>query len=137
MRKIYFIFFLFVYIPFFSSAQQRNSNLPTQSLPQSIQPAKVAQPSSKLNKEPALAKLAAQQNTKAAKPHRPKLSAAVFGNEWINYSQFYYKIKVGQNGIYRIDSAALAKAGIPVNSIDNRNYQLFFSRAAAIYLCEK
>src|SRR6185312_16206753 len=128
MRKIYFIFFLFVFISFFSSAQQKNSSLPTQPVQQNTKPTKPTLSSARINKEPSLAKLVTVENakTKAAKTRRPKLSAAVYGNEWINYSQFYYKIKIGQNGIYRIDSGTLAKAGIPVNSIDNRNYQVFF-----------
>ncbi|HXP52909.1 MAG TPA: hypothetical protein VN922_23390, partial [Bacteroidia bacterium] len=46
-------------------------------------------------------------------------------NSWINYSQSYYKIKVAKDGIYRIDSATLANAGIPAN-IDARRFQLFF-----------
>lgn len=54
-----------------------------------------------------------------------ELQAQPYGNEWINYAQPYYKIKIAQNGIYRIDSATLASAGIPVVSIDPRNLQLF------------
>src|SRR6218665_3047231 len=53
------------------------------------------------------------------------LKAQPFGNEWISYSQPYYKIKVAQNGIYRIDSATLAAAGIPISSINPQNFQLF------------
>ena len=51
--------------------------------------------------------------------------AQTYGNEWINYSQNYYKIKIAQNGIYRIDSATLAAAGIPLTSINPKNFQLF------------
>ncbi len=47
------------------------------------------------------------------------------GNEWINYAQTYYKIKIVQDGVYRIDSLALAGAGVPVSSIDPRNFQVF------------
>lgn len=53
------------------------------------------------------------------------LKAQPYGNEWINYSQKYYKIKVAQNGIYRIDSLTLFNAGIPVNTINPKNFQLF------------
>src|ERR1035437_8897680 len=53
------------------------------------------------------------------------LKAQPYGNEWINYSQKYYKIKIAQNGIYRIDSATLAAAGISVNSINPHNFQIF------------
>lgn len=52
-------------------------------------------------------------------------SAQSFGNEWIDYSQKYYEIKVAENGIYRISFANLISAGIPVNSIDPRTFQVF------------
>lgn len=54
-----------------------------------------------------------------------------YGNEWINYGsgQKYYKIKVAQDGIYRIDSTALAAAGFQVGAgpfaINPQNFQLF------------
>lgn len=53
------------------------------------------------------------------------LEAQPYGNEWINYSQKYYKIKIAQNGIYRIDSTTLANAGIPLSTINPKNFQLF------------
>src|ERR1019366_6565045 len=53
------------------------------------------------------------------------LKAQPYGNEWLNYSQKYYKIKIAQNGVCRIDSATLSSAGIPLSSIDPRNFQLF------------
>jgi hypothetical protein len=53
------------------------------------------------------------------------LEAQPYGNEWINYSQKYYKIKIAQNGIYRLDSMALSTAGIDLTTIDARNFQLF------------
>ena len=48
-----------------------------------------------------------------------------YGNEWINPGQTYYKIKVGSNGIYQVNYAALSDAGIPVNTINPKNIQLF------------
>lgn len=51
--------------------------------------------------------------------------AQTFGNEWIDYSQSYYAIKIVDDGIYRIDSTALADAGIPLASIASENFQLF------------
>jgi hypothetical protein len=48
------------------------------------------------------------------------------GNEWINYSQQYYKFPVTKTSIYHIDSTVLANAGIPLASFDARNLQLFF-----------
>lgn len=56
-----------------------------------------------------------------------QVKAQTYGNEWINYSQFYYKIKIAQNGVYRIDSATLAAAGVPVGvgGIDPNRFQIF------------
>lgn len=54
-----------------------------------------------------------------------KVKSQTYGNEWINYSQSYYKIKVAQNGVYRIDSSTLAAAGIPLATINPKNIQLF------------
>lgn len=54
-----------------------------------------------------------------------QVKAQTYGNEWINYSQFYYKIKIAQNGVYRIDSATLASAGIPLSTINPKNFQIF------------
>ncbi len=52
--------------------------------------------------------------------------AQPFGNEWINYSQKYYKFPVTENGIYRISYAQLLSAGVPLSSInDPRNMQVF------------
>jgi hypothetical protein len=48
-----------------------------------------------------------------------------YGNEWINYGQQYYKIKLFKEGIYKVDSSALASSGINLNSIDARNFQVF------------
>jgi hypothetical protein len=51
------------------------------------------------------------------------------GNDWIDYSQKYLKIKVAVDGIYRIDSTtlsnAVASAGSNLSLIDPRNFQLF------------
>ncbi|TAL60517.1 MAG: hypothetical protein EPN85_07050 [Bacteroidetes bacterium] len=49
-----------------------------------------------------------------------------YWNEWINFSQQYYKIPVSQNGIYRMDSLTLSGAGIQLSAVDPRNLQLFF-----------
>lgn len=51
------------------------------------------------------------------------------GNEWIDYSQKYIKIKVWTDGVYRVDSTtlsnALAPTGFSLASIDPRKFQLF------------
>jgi hypothetical protein len=46
-------------------------------------------------------------------------------NSWINYSQKYYKFSIINDGVYRIDSLALANSGIDLSSIDPRNFQIF------------
>ena len=48
-----------------------------------------------------------------------------YENSWINYSQNYYKIKIAQEGIYRIPVSTLLFAGIPVTGMDHRTMQLF------------
>ncbi|HSI89509.1 MAG TPA: hypothetical protein VK927_00260, partial [Adhaeribacter sp.] len=45
-----------------------------------------------------------------------------FGNEWINYSQQYYKIKIARTGIYRLTAADLAAAGI--SNVNSEKFQL-------------
>src|SRR6478736_5938224 len=47
-----------------------------------------------------------------------------FPNEWINFSQPYFKIPVTKDGIYRLRYTDLQTAGFPVNS-DPRFIQLF------------
>ncbi|MFI5149366.1 MAG: C25 family cysteine peptidase [Bacteroidia bacterium] len=58
----------------------------------------------------------------------PALSQT-YGNEWVSYSQKYYRIQVYKDGIYRLDSATLANAGIPVGNtvgaIDPRHMQIW------------
>ena len=51
--------------------------------------------------------------------------AQPYNNSWVNYSQQYYKFKIAETGIYRIDSAVLANAGIPLSTINPANFQLF------------
>jgi len=41
-----------------------------------------------------------------------QLIAQPYGNEWINYSQQYFKIKVSRDGIYRVPTSVLNAAGI-------------------------
>ncbi|MCB0669609.1 MAG: hypothetical protein KDC80_27480, partial [Saprospiraceae bacterium] len=49
-----------------------------------------------------------------------------YGNEWINYDQSYLKIKVGEDGIYRISQEQLIEAGVPVSDIDVAEYRLYW-----------
>ncbi len=47
-----------------------------------------------------------------------------YGNEWINYSQKYFKFPITKNGVYRIDYNTIMNAGIPIGNIDPRGIQL-------------
>ncbi len=51
--------------------------------------------------------------------------AQPFGFEWIQSGQAYYKVKIAKQGIYRIDAATLAAAGIDVEGTQPKRFQLF------------
>ena len=53
-------------------------------------------------------------------------TAQPFGNEWIEPNQQYYRVTVGETGIYRLTYADLQDAGFPVAGVDPRRLQLFF-----------
>lgn len=53
------------------------------------------------------------------------VNAQTFGNEWINYEQSYYKIKIAKDGVYKVTADELAIAGVPVANIAVNRYQLF------------
>lgn len=46
-------------------------------------------------------------------------------NDWINYDQNYFKFPISQDGIYRIDFQQLVNAGLNINTLDPRNFQIF------------
>ena len=48
-----------------------------------------------------------------------------YGNDWINFSQTYYKIKIVKEGVYRITQSQLTQAGLPVTQINPKNIQLY------------
>lgn len=48
-----------------------------------------------------------------------------YTNDWINFSQQYYKLRVVEEGIYRLAHADLVSAGVPISGIDPRRLQLF------------
>ena len=48
-----------------------------------------------------------------------------FGNEWIDYGQSYYKFKIWENGIYKIDYNTLVNSGVPTTSFSTKNIQVF------------
>ena len=49
----------------------------------------------------------------------------LYGNEWINHNQDYFKITVSEDGIYQITEQTLTNAGIPVSTIQGSEWQLF------------
>lgn len=53
------------------------------------------------------------------------VSAQPYGNEWIDQNQRYFKINIGENGIYRLTRTQLANFGFPVGAVDPRKIQLF------------
>lgn len=55
----------------------------------------------------------------------PILSFSQYTNSWINYSQPYYKFPILQDGIYRITYTALVNSGIPANTINPDNIQMY------------
>lgn len=53
------------------------------------------------------------------------LAAQVYGNEWINYGQKHYRISIPSTGLYRINYTTLINSGIPLSTINPKNFQLF------------
>ncbi|MDH5598654.1 MAG: C25 family cysteine peptidase, partial [Cyclobacteriaceae bacterium] len=47
------------------------------------------------------------------------------GNEWINFNQEYFKIPIGENGIYSISYEELNSAGFPLANINSNELTLF------------
>lgn len=50
--------------------------------------------------------------------------AQVYGNEWINYNQTYFKFKIYKDSIYRISFSELTAKGLP-SGITGDQFQLF------------
>lgn len=53
------------------------------------------------------------------------LSAQKYGNEWIDYTQKHYRISIPKTGLYRINFTTLTNSGIPLSTINPKNFQLF------------
>lgn len=49
----------------------------------------------------------------------------LYGNEWINFDQSYFKIMVAEDGIYQLPYQQLVDAGVPLNQIQGTEFQLF------------
>ncbi|HHB79682.1 MAG TPA: hypothetical protein ENK85_10665, partial [Saprospiraceae bacterium] len=59
----------------------------------------------------------------------------LYGNEWINYDQSYYKIPVAEDGLYRLTGTELVAAGVPISTINSGQFQLFhLGREVPIYV---
>lgn len=52
-------------------------------------------------------------------------SVAQVGNEWIDFTQTYYKIKIGADGFYRVTQDELSAIGFPIGSVPASRVQLF------------
>ena len=52
-------------------------------------------------------------------------NAQTYGNEWVDYTKSHFKIKIGEEGIYRLTYDNLNNVGFPVSSIDPRRIQLY------------
>lgn len=55
----------------------------------------------------------------------PFQASAQYANSWIVFGQQYYRIPIANKGVYRLTYADLQNAGVPVNSIDPRQIQIF------------
>ena len=53
------------------------------------------------------------------------MAQTIYGNEWIDFDRRYWKFEVAIDGVYRIDSAALAQSGFPIGQVDPRHLMLF------------
>jgi len=53
------------------------------------------------------------------------LRSQSFGNEWINFNQKYYSFNVYSTGIHKIDFSTLSSSGIPINTFNSQNIQIF------------
>lgn len=59
----------------------------------------------------------------------------LYGNEWIDVSRQYFKIKVASDGLYRVPSSVIAAAGISTDVLPGSQYRLFHNgREVPIYV---
>ncbi|MEO0339850.1 MAG: C25 family cysteine peptidase, partial [Bacteroidota bacterium] len=59
----------------------------------------------------------------------------LFGNEWLSADQTYYKIKVAEDGIFRIPIAQLSEVGFPIDQVRQEQIELFhFGKRVPIYI---
>ncbi|MFT7344756.1 MAG: hypothetical protein ACI9XP_001344 [Lentimonas sp.] len=53
------------------------------------------------------------------------LFSQTYGNEWIDYNQTYYNLKIWQSGLYKITYTDLENSNIPVQNFTSSNIQIF------------
>jgi len=51
--------------------------------------------------------------------------AVKYGHEWVDYDKTYYKIKLAEDGIYRVTGAELQEAGVTLSEISGDELQLY------------
>ena len=56
---------------------------------------------------------------------RGQISPTLYGDEWINEDQTYYKFQITEEGIYRLSAQTLEDAGISLSEIDVDRFQLY------------
>lgn len=49
----------------------------------------------------------------------------LYGHEWINYDQTYFKINISNDGIYRLPFSLLQNSGIPLSIIKGSQFRLY------------
>lgn len=49
----------------------------------------------------------------------------LYGNEWIQFDQSYFKIPITEDGLYRMTRAELESAGIPMSTVDGNQLRLY------------
>ena len=51
--------------------------------------------------------------------------AQQFTNDWVNFSQDYYRLSIPRTGVYRVTRSQLESAGVPIGKFNQQNIQLF------------
>ncbi len=49
----------------------------------------------------------------------------LYGNEWIDYTKTYFKIKITEDGLYKVDYQTLLNAGFPAESMPSTAWRLY------------
>lgn len=65
--------------------------------------------------------------TVVAQMWNENLQDTLYGNEWIDFDHTgrYYKIKIAEDGIYKLSTPTLIATNIPVQNIEGQQYQIF------------